>query len=250
MTRNPYETKQYLNDYLFFHYGDPKEFCPYPFAPKEALRFQERILPECLLPLRFKEPTRGLDVGCAVGRLTCELARVVDSSIGIDNSRSFIRAARHMARGGSMQIEVKEEGERSSPRTVSLPRALRNCNVTFQVGDAQDLPQFKGDAFHVLTAINLIDRLPDPRKFLRQVPDLILPGGQLILGSPYTWMEEYTPRRNWLCSARRSTAQTLDSILRSHFRLVRRRDLPFLIREHSRKYQWCVSQVSVYVRKS
>ena len=45
---------------------------------------------------------------------------------------------------------------------------------------------------------NLIDRLPDPRRCLAQLPGLINHGGQLIITSPYTWLAEYTPKENWL----------------------------------------------------
>jgi hypothetical protein len=46
-------------------------------------------------------------------------------------------------------------------------------------------------------AVNLIDRLPKPVRFLAHLPELVVPGGQLVLASPYTWMEDYTPRRHW-----------------------------------------------------
>jgi putative 4-mercaptohistidine N1-methyltranferase len=247
--RNLYETQTYLNEYLFFHYGKPKDFCPYPFAPKEALNFQQRIVEECVLPLRFKEPTRGLDVGCAVGRSTFELARVVDQVLGIDYSRSFIHAARKMAREHSLGINVKEEGDIFSQRTVTLPARLRSGNVRFRVGDAQDFDGFPRGKFHVVLAINLIDRLRYPSRFFANLfaYESVLSNGQLLIASPYTWMEEYTPRRNWL-GGKRHLVHFIDSLLRPMFQLVRRRDLPFLIREHRRKYQWCVSEVSTYVR--
>ena len=56
-----------------------------------------------------------------------------------------------------------------------------------------DLRSDLGD-FDVVVMANLICRLPDPRSCLERVPSLVRPGGQLIITSPYTWMEEYTPR--------------------------------------------------------
>jgi hypothetical protein len=38
-------------------------------------------------------------------------------------------------------------------------------------------------------------------------------------------------------------------LLRPHFRLARRGDLPFLIREHRRKYQLVVAEVFTFVRR-
>lgn len=251
---NLYETSTYLNEYLFFHYGEPHAFCPWAFAPREALNFQQRIAAECLEPIRFPAPTRALDVGCAVGRLTFELAKRVDVALGVDFSKSFIRVARQMARTHEIRVEVKEEGELASSRTVTLPRELRKGWVKFAVGDARDLSRFAGQPYHVVTAVNLIDRLPKPLTFLEQLPALVVPRGQLLLASPYTWMEEYTPRRNWLGGRKvdgkpRWTADAIVSFLREDFRLVRRRDVPFLIREHRRKFQWSVSEILVFVRR-
>jgi hypothetical protein len=41
-------------------------------------------------------------------------------------------------------------------------------------------------------------RLPDPEKFLKDVGNFIVPGGFLVLLSPYTWLAEYTPKEKWL----------------------------------------------------
>ena len=212
---NPYETRQYLKEYLLLHYGSPAELCPYPFAPREALQFHRRIIQKCLLPVRFPEPTRGLDIGCAVGRLTFELARVVDEALGVDNSRSFIRAANAKRR--------------------DLPGHVR-----FQVADAASL---KAETFHVVLAVNLICRLPRPRQFLAGLANLVVPGGQLVIATPYSWLPQYTPRRQWIKSGE------IPKLLAPQFELKRRRDLPFLIREHARKFQFVVPEVLTFVRR-
>ena len=66
-------------------------------------------------------------------------------------------------------------------------------------------------------------------------------------------MQEYTARQNWLggLAAEGAPRNTLDG-LRTHlepaFQLESTRDLPFLIREHARKYQWSVAQASLWRR--
>jgi hypothetical protein len=45
------------------------------------------------------------------------------------------------------------------------------------------------------------------------------------------------------------TFDALRRILSPHFKLARRQDLPFLIREHARKYQLGVSEASTWVRR-
>ena len=74
------------------------------------------------------------------------------------------------------------------------------------------------------------------------------------MASPYTWLASYTPRKNWLGGRSRGgrpvrTFGTLRRILSPDFKLVRRLDLPFLLREHARKYQLGISEASAWVRR-
>ena len=71
------------------------------------------------------------------------------------------------------------------------PRQIRN-RVTFQTGDALQLPAL--GRFDLVLAANLLDRVKDPKKLLQKVlPPLVLPGGLLLLTSPYSWSQEFTP---------------------------------------------------------
>jgi hypothetical protein len=97
---------------------------------------------------------------------------------------------------------------------------------------------------------NLIDRLRAPGRCLEQLAALVKPGGQLVITSPYTWMEEYTPREFWLCGAAGDTLAGLRAELKGEFELTGTKDLPFLIREHARKFQWSVAQASIWRRRS
>ena len=45
------------------------------------------------------------------------------------------------------------------------------------------------------------------------------------------------------------TLETLRAVLEPHFTMVRTLDLPFLIREHARKFQWSVAQATVWIRR-
>ena len=242
---NPYETRRYLDEYLLFHYAKQRDLCPFPFISRDLLRFHERIREECLLP-PSRAPqgrTSALDVGCAVGRFTFELSRVADDVLGIDNSRSFINAAREMARRRRADIRMLESGKTFLKRRVALPRNVRAEKVGFDVGDAMDLSRFTAAGpYDIVAAINLLCRLPSPQRFLRQLPELVAPGGQLILASPFSWLEQYTSRGQWL------SPEALKRKLRPHFRLARKRDLPFLIREHRRKYQLVISHIMTFVR--
>ena len=75
-----------------------------------------------------------------------------------------------------------------------------------------------------------------------------------MITSPYTWLADFTPTENWLGGfeadgSRRTTLDGLTAALSAHFDLVETKDLPFLIREHARKFQWSVAQASIWRRK-
>ncbi len=242
---NPYETSRYLEEYLLFHYGSPRELCPFQFVPRQLMRFHERLRRECLLPLdrAAPGPTRALDIGCGVGRFTFELGRVADQALGLDSSRPFVDAARRMARDKAVTVQVTDSGLQSLARRLVLPRALQRSQVQFDVGDALDLGALPGAAFQIVAAINLLCRLASPRRFLEQVPRLVAPGGQLLLASPNSWLEQYTPQDQWLPN------RQVRQMLEPHSQLRRRLDLPLLIREHRRKYELVVSEVMVFRRR-
>jgi hypothetical protein len=44
--------------------------------------------------------------------------------------------------------------------------------------------------------------------------------------------------------------EALRKLLAPHFKLIKRRDLPFLIREHKRKYEFVIAEASSWTRTS
>ncbi|MBI3851800.1 MAG: putative 4-mercaptohistidine N1-methyltransferase [Verrucomicrobia bacterium] len=250
---NFYETDRAVAEYLLFHYGSPEEVLPYDFGPLNALNFPARCISECLEPVRLSSAARALDLGCAVGRATFELARHCREVSGIDYSQRFIEAAGTLQQCGSIEFEYVEEGDCTRRSQAVVPRDIDRQRVHFERGDAMYLRDDFG-TFEVVLMANLIDRLSAPRRCLQQLPALMKPGGQLIITSPYTWLEEYTPRENWLGGfehdgQRIRTLDTLKIILGHDFGFSFTKDLPFLIREHARKFQWSVAEASVWVRK-
>jgi SAM-dependent methyltransferase len=119
------------------------------------------------------------------------------------------------------------------------------------VQDATSLPSGMGP-FDVVLAANLICRLPDPNAFLDRLPDLVKPGGQLLLTTPFTWLEEFTPKDKWIGGhvSGPSSEEELTRRLFTSFRPHRRTDIPFLIREHGRKYQLGIALGTSWVRRS
>lgn len=248
MSSSFYETDAALAQYLLFHYGTAEENCPLLPAAREACGFPVRCVTEPLRHLHLAPARRALDLGCAVGRSSFELARHFDEVIGIDFSARFIEAARAMQRDGTLHFQAAREGLALDEFQVALPAEVPRERVRFEPGDACAL---RGDLgiFDLVLMANLIDRLPDPARCLAQLPALVAPGGALVVTSPYTWLEEYTPRGRWLDQGG-GTLVALREKLAPAFGLVRTFDLPMLIRDHRRKYQWTVTEASVWQRGS
>lgn len=246
-----YESDRTLAEYLLFHYGAPEEQMPWPEGPRDATGFPVRCVRELIPPgwRPASDASRAIDVGCAVGRSAFELAAICREAVGIDFSSRFIGAAETIRRDGALPYFRAEEGERRSPATALRPEGIDPGRVRFETGDATALRDDLGDADIVLAA-NLLCRLPDPARFLARLPSLVRPGGLAIIATPCTWLEEFTPRERWLCAGGRTTFEGVADALSGSFDLAATRDLPFLIREHARKFQWSISQGSAWIRKS
>jgi putative 4-mercaptohistidine N1-methyltranferase len=246
---NIYEEERLVREYLLFHYGEPDEILPWKHGPREALGFAVRCVRELLNSSSVGRDARALDVGCAVGRSSFELAGHCREVIGIDYSQAFVAAATKVREKGSVDYEYTIEGDRTARAVARVPAGIDASRVTFEVGDAMDLRADLG-SFDVVLAANLLCRLPDPRVFLERVPELVKPGGQLLLTTPFTWLAEFTPRDKWIGgTGENESADELTSLLEPHFELKSSKEIPFLIREHARKYQWSVAWGTRWVRK-
>jgi putative 4-mercaptohistidine N1-methyltranferase len=249
MHANFYDTDAALGQYLLFHYGTPEQICPLLPEGRAACGFPVRCVTEALRGLPLERKDRALDLGCAVGRSTFELARHFGHVTGMDRSARFIAAAQQMQKERAVTVRVPREGGAGDEFRLELPSDPRAEHVAFETGDACALRAGLGPFDFVLMA-NLIDRLPDPAACLGQMPDLIRPGGWLVITSPYTWLEDYTPREKWLDGGGRGTLAALRERLAPVFSLHRAFDLTFLIREHRRKYQWSIAEAGIWRREA
>ena len=242
---NPYETDTQVCQYLDFHYG-PENF-GVPNFPKAVA---EIALAHCAMG------ARALDIGCAVGRSSLELAHSFEHVDGIDFSARFIDVAQQLITQGSYRYTLPVEGELVDYHEAKLGVSKADAaRVHFSQGDALNLkPQFTD--YDLVLAVNLIDRLREPALFLVDIGQRMKAGGVLILTSPYTWLEEFTPRANWLGGVRENgeaitTYRALQLALAADFEeIAPPRDVPFVIRETARKHQHTLSQLTVWRRRS
>jgi putative 4-mercaptohistidine N1-methyltranferase len=241
-----YESDKILAEYLLFHFGTAEEILPsdrsWPVGMREALDFPVRTVGH-FLPSVVE---RGLDLGCAVGRSAFEMSRSCREVIGIDFSNAFIQAAEALRLGRSLAYDRREEAASVTALEARLPNGIEAARLRFMQGDAMTLPEDLG-TFDRVHAANLLCRLTDPMKLLNRLPELVRPGGELVLATPCTWLEEFTPSRNW---PEGGTFEWLKTTLAPSFTLVRQADEPFLIRETARKFQWTTSLVTVWQRST
>ncbi len=254
MSANPYETPRLLAEYLLLHYGSAEEVLGGKIGPAEAAGFPVRLVRELLAPVG--PDATALDVGCAVGASSFELARTCASVLGIDYSHAFIAAATHLRDLGTHPYEKAVEGTLTEPAVATVPPGIERHRLTFEQGDACNLDahpnsKIQNRKFSVVLAANLLCRLPDPAAFLARLSDLVSPGGQLLLTTPFSWLEEYTPRDRWL-GGTPATGRGFDALrarLEPHFTLEHRADIPFLIREHARKFQYGIADGTRWRRR-
>jgi 2-polyprenyl-6-hydroxyphenyl methylase/3-demethylubiquinone-9 3-methyltransferase len=95
------------------------------------------------------------DVGCGAGLLAEPLTRLGARVTGIDAAPENIAAARLHAEGQGLDID-------------------------YRVGGAESL----ADRFDLVTSLEVIEHVRDPRGFVQGLADALAPGGLLILSTP------------------------------------------------------------------
>ncbi len=245
-SKDIYESDALVSQYCEFQYGDT-HFGVENFALSCAKLAEKYTL----------NRTKALDLGCATGRASFELAKSFDAVEGIDFSVRFVQVGSKLKEDGYVAFSDVIEGELTQHKRVTLQELGYEelaDRVSFWQGDACNLkPNFK--SYDFIMATNLIDRLYNPKLFLESVDERLNEDGILMLTSPYTWQESSTKKEFWLGGYEDedgNAIRTLDSLKRvmsEKFELVAVEDLEFVIKETQRKYQHTVSQVSIWRKR-
>jgi putative 4-mercaptohistidine N1-methyltranferase len=243
-----YETDELVSQYCEFQYGQ-KYFGVENYALSCIGLIKSYI--------KDIKRSNALDLGCATGRMTFELAKYFDQVTGLDFSARFIRIGTQLKESGKLNYIRQEEGQLSSYQEFKLSDfALDQCRdkVEFYQADACNLKTLYS-GYDLVFAGNLLDRLYDPKKFLKEIANRINKDGLLVLTSPYTWLEEFTEVENWIGGFRKdgepySTLQGLKDTLSDQFEMLGEpKDVPFVIRETSRKFQHTLAEMTVWRKK-
>jgi len=243
-----YENDKMLSEYAEFHYGD---------RYYDVANFPQTLANIAIKALGKQPAKRALDIGCAVGRASFELAKHFDHVTGIDFSARLINLGVQLAEQGVIRYSIADEGELlhyRERRLAELGLDSVSDKVEFLQGDACNL-KAHFNAYDLVLAANLIDRLYDPALFLSTIHERINSGGVLLIASPYTWLEEHTKKEHWVGGIKKdgenvTTLDGLKSLLEANFDLMEApQQVPFVIRETSRKFQHTLSDVTLWKRK-
>ncbi|GAX12593.1 hypothetical protein FisN_13Lh051 [Fistulifera solaris] len=267
---NVYETINSLHMYLGLHYprsGKDKNvdpIFPHDHAPWHAVGFPQRVarLLISLIPKNEEFPKRALDIGCAVGGSSFELAKVFGKVDAFDYSESFVKAAKQLQANEVIRFQIPVEAELYEEVTVvydeDVTEEVRQ-RVHFFTGDAcslQDMVE-KGllsghESYDGVLSANLLCRLPEPMACLNDLPKIVRKEGVVVIVTPFSWLCEFTPRERWLGgfidpltneSVYSKTA--LQTVMEKNgFEKIHEEQVPLLIREHQRKYQYIVSEAT------
>lgn len=111
-----------------------------------------------------------LDLGCALGLSTIELAKKYSFVFGIDKSYSFVKEAKRKSKD------------------------LGITNIEFFVSDILDLP-FKSQKFDLIFGLNVVEFLP-LEELLLKVYSLLKPHSLFVTTSPYDYNREIVYNKN------------------------------------------------------
>ena len=145
---------------------------------------------------------------------------------------------------------IRDQGTLGDWRVATLEPGSEAsaASAEFAVADACALPNDL-TGFDAVLMANLLCRLPDPQACLAQLSGpqaIVKPGGLAVIISPYTWMKEHTPPERWLGGYEGSEGErvysnaTLAGLL-TDYTLLHEEEMPLLIREHKRKYQYIIT---------
>lgn len=184
--KNGYNSPEMLSAYLWSHFSD--------------LLSETRATDAYRIWSDSFQISKGdaLDVGCAVGRLSLELAQTHQRVVGIDTSATFIRKAREILQCRHLKFELIVEGKITEPREFIFDRNWNFDNVEFIVADALALP-FRQDDFATVAAINLLEKVPDPLKHLTEVDRVLQQRvSRFLFSDPFSWDAKVSPPEQWL----------------------------------------------------
>jgi SAM-dependent methyltransferase/uncharacterized protein YbaR (Trm112 family) len=189
--------RQHLSTYGWTHYGD--------------LDAEEGTGPPAIVTIlragldRLAEAGIGpgpvaIDLGCAVGRSTFELAARTQEEgalvVGVDLNIAMLRVASAALRTGRVSYPLRRVGLVYEERSARLQQDGAD-RVDFWCADVLALP-FGSETFDLAASINLIDCVQSPLDHLKSLRDVVREGGGALVASPFDWQPGATSIEAWI----------------------------------------------------
>ena len=200
--KNGYNAPDMLSAYLWSHFGD---------LLGEVQATDAYQTWSCNL-----QSTDGnaLDIGCAVGRLSFEMAKKHERVIGMDTSIPFIKKAREILQSKRLNFNLIIEGHLTEPREYRFNSEWDFEKVEFIVADALALP-FRQNDFATVAAINILEKVPDPLKHLEEVNRVLnQTKARFLFSDPFSWDAKVSPPERWLGGNNGFSSRGIDTVRR------------------------------------
>jgi 5-histidylcysteine sulfoxide synthase/putative 4-mercaptohistidine N1-methyltranferase len=207
-------------------------------------------VPEC-------KARKALNLGCKTGRTTFELAKCFKYVTGADFTARLIKIGVQLKDTKIVKYLVQEEGElfsfaEANLKTLGLDAITEN--IDFYQADASNLmAKFKD--YDVIIVENALETMYNPISFVKNVHDRISKGGYLVLASTADWQEENTEKQYWLGGYRKDGEpvfylENIKEMLNDKFTNVGEpANIPLAIRKSARKFDYKISNVTVWKKK-
>ena len=185
-----------------------------------------------------------VDVGCALGRLTGEMAKVgARIALGLDFSPAMAWRANEIMttpETENIALSLPETRLKMNPGTLA-GWGLENC--VFAAADAQRLP-LQARSVDVMVCSNLLHRVPDPQRVLSEIERATRQGSVVLISNSYDWSEEFSEPKHWFDDV---ATQLTPSCWR---KLAEVDGVPYLSSIHNRKFTHALNHIVLMERRS
>ncbi|WP_346855999.1 5-histidylcysteine sulfoxide synthase [uncultured Draconibacterium sp.] len=242
-----YETDEEVAQSCEFNFG---------VTPLGFDNFQKKLAEICIKYADGRSGLKMLDLNCDTGRTVFEVATHFQHVTGIDFSARFIRMAIQLQEKGFIRYITKDEGELLHYNDIQLSKLgiTKVENTQFMQADANNLkPIYTG--YDLILAVNLLEELYAPDRFLASINERLNAGGILILGSTYNWEKNNIKREHWPGGFKKDgepvrSFEGIKALLQDKFELV---EQPFNLnaaqRSSTRSIEVSLVELSVWRKK-
>jgi SAM-dependent methyltransferase/uncharacterized protein YbaR (Trm112 family) len=210
--RESWDTMQGLEMYFRHHYAEFLFAANDPLG--DVLTTRETIY-STIAKRFFLDDRRGtlVDLGCGVGGNIYRLGGRFDVSLGTDLSFSAIKVASDLFELGRLPTFYTSGAlsQRMPAPEIQIER-VNEIDAHFFVADATHLPVAAGSV-DAAVLCNIIDIASEPSLLLHEASRMVLPGGSLLVVTPFYWRVDRTPPSKWLESEDQAPSQMLERLL-------------------------------------